>query len=252
MTEQLNNILTWLSRLSYEELAAFVYAMDLQQIRALKGSAKEAERIKGEGLAKHLRAQRKGQPYEDLERRLAAIRDLDQAAQQLSADEQQTAGHVARTLLAALQPVERRRKRRDQSGRAIEEVARGRVEAKYIKVPVYDLITGVRATDEAGQPLSRGPGGVGPAKEIPGYGPYLYVRIWATGGGKDRQLKRFKSKYVGLKGTAIHFESLEPSSDERRALAEEILERYEGRTLRSWAQERWPDPEPEEGEPVAE
>lgn len=252
MTEQLNTILTWLSRLSYEELAAFVYMMDRRQVDRLRGSAKEQDRVKGDSLARNLRLQQKGHPYEDLERRLAAIRDLRLAAEQLTADEQQTASHVARTLLTALQPVERRRKRRDQSGRAIEEVARGRVEAKYIRVPVYDLITGMRATDDEGQPLSRGPGGIGRPKEIPGYGPYLYVRIWATGGGKDRQLKRFKSRYVGLKGTAMHFESLEPGSEERRALAEEILERYEGKTLRSWAEERWPDPEPEEGEPVAE
>jgi hypothetical protein len=151
---------------------------------------------------------------------------------------------MARSMAQTLAPMEKRRKRR--TGGKVESVAKGRIEVKYIKIPVYDLDTGERRRDDQGRPLSRGAGKViGYAPEIAGYGPYLYVRVWATGGGRDRSEKKKKSKYVGLKGLAMHLEAImetaEPGSSERKQLAEQIIDHFIAGTLRQWAKENYPD-----------
>ena len=253
MSEQLSALVSLLGRLSFEELDDLVFRVSYALADAQSHSSKKDDRIRAESELRRLRSGRKGKRYVKLSERSADMQSAIHLVEQLPPDDQRTAVTVAQALHQTLKPIERRRKRRTPAGN-IEEVGSGRVEVKYIRVPVYDIFTGERATDDDGNKLSRGPDGVGPnirneqGHLPPGYGPYIYVRVWATGGGRERDQKQLKSRYVGLKGLAMRFEALEAGSADRRALAEEILDRYERKTLRAWAQENYPDPDLEEGE----
>ena len=57
------------------------------------------------------------------------------------------------------------------------------------------------------------------------FGPYLYLRIWATGGGKNRDQRRLKNIYLGCKTLAHDLDTLD--GDDRAALVEDILTAYE-------------------------
>lgn len=246
MSAELNALLDLLAQLSNDELTDFIFLGERELLNAQRGSKNETERAKADAQLRVLQLGRKGIPYDRLGQAGGTQDSLRQLAAKMSSADQRTALQVAKTLQTALKPIEKRRKHRNEATGKVEDVAKGRVEIKYIRIPVYDFDTGLRAVDENGNKLSRGPGPtVGPPKEIPGFGPYLYVRLWATGGGKYRNLSRLKSKYVGLKGLAMHLEELLEShttgSPERKAIAEEIIDRYDAGTLHQWAKEHYPD-----------
>jgi hypothetical protein len=253
MTEQLSALLKRLNRLSYDELIAFANKLEHDLAEPLRAHADLDVRMKGERIQKMIRQSHRGTSLEKIRKHLRAINEEIHFAQLLTEDEQQIAVQMARTLQQALQPVEGRRKPRKRTNQAtgmIEEMPNGRVEIKYIRVPVYDIQTGDRLRDEQDRPLSRGAGHVrGYAPEIPGYGPYVYVRVWATGGGKERDEKRLKSRYVGTSGLAASFLKMEPGSEERQIVAKEILDLYVAggsKAVRAWAAEYFPDPDAEE------
>lgn len=99
----------------------------------------------------------------------------------------------------SLQPVTHTR--RDSEGNPL---ARGYLEIKYIRRPRLNLETGEIV-------LYR-------------YGPYLYWRHFAGGGGIDRKQTRLETKYIGEKELAILFET-------GRVTADQILEALETGTL---------------------
>lgn len=121
------------------------------------------------------------------------------AARRLSKADLQIVRDMAATLRDALKPQEKRR--RNETGQA---VARGYVQVKYITRPVLNLDTG-EIEDKT-------------------FGPYLYLRVWATGGNRDRQGKRLKSKYIGMRTLAAAFEAGHVTGDE-------IIDAYEAGTL---------------------
>lgn len=253
MTEQLTALLRRLNGLSYDELLAFANKIEHDLAEPLRANPKLEIRMAGEAVQKRIRQSHRGTSLEKIREQERAINDEIHFAQLLSQDEQRIAAQVARTLHQSLQPVERRRKpwkRRNKATGTVEEVGNGRVEIKYIKIPVYDFETGQRLRDDQGRPLSRGFGKtIGYAPEIPGYGPYVYVRTWATGGGKGRDEKRLKSRYVGTQGLAQTFLLMEPGSNERQAVAQEILNLYVSGgadAVREWAKLMYPDPDGEE------
>jgi hypothetical protein len=121
------------------------------------------------------------------------------AARRLSKDDLRIVRDMAATLRDALKPQEKRR--RDESGQA---VARGYVQVKYITRPVLNRDTG--------------------EVELKTFGPYLYLRVWATGGNRDRQGKRLKNRYIGMKTLAAAFEAGHVTGDD-------IIDAYEAGTL---------------------
>lgn len=260
MTEQLAALLKRLNRLSYDELISFANKLEHDLADPLITHPDLEIRMKGERIQKLIRQSHRGTSLEKIRMHLRAINEEIHFAQLLSEDEQQIAIQMARTLHQALQPVEGRRKPRKRQNKTtgmIEEVGNGRVEIKYIRIPIYDFDTGARLRDDQiseqfplGRPLSRGAAkSIGYAPEIPGYGPYVYVRVWATGGGKARDEKRLKSRYVGTSGLAAEFLKLEPGSEERQGIAEQIIGLYVSggsKAVRAWAAIHYPDPEGEE------
>jgi hypothetical protein len=126
---------------------------------------------------------------------------------------------IARALAAALAPQIARRG------------AAGSIQIKYRYVPQFHL-DGTPVLDDDGNQV------------IKVFGPYLYLRVWATGGDQARRKSRVKSVYIGgnaegmerLKGgypyrlLADHFDSLYKVVNDRRirtpalaALEDEIL-----------------------------
>jgi len=126
-------------------------------------------------LAKHdALARRRGK---DSMQTLSYRMQRDQAYQlyrKLSHADKATAKQTATVLQQALAPQLRRRN------------ANGVIQLKYKINWLFDPISGAPIIDEET--------GYHKRKD---FGPYLYLRLWATGGNRDKQSKRFKSFYIG-------------------------------------------------------
>lgn len=113
----------------------------------------------------------------------------------------------AATLRDALAPREYRKRTMDGF-----VLAQGTIQTKYIKRMSFHLDGTPWIDPDTGE------------QGFKIHGPYLYLRVWATGGGKDRREKRLKNKYIGHKKLAIAFE-------EGRVTAEAILIAFNRHTL---------------------
>src|SRR5574341_802777 len=118
---------------------------------------------------------------------------------------------TARLLRQALQPVEQRKKRVDKETGEGQPVARGTVQIKRIRRQIVNSGTGER--------------------EWRLYGPYLYIRTFASGGGRRTDETRLNNTYLGRQLLAELFEELPQRSPERKALTLDILEGYKNGTL---------------------
>lgn len=96
-----------------------------------------------------------------------------------------------------------------QRNAAGETVARGTLQTKIIRRNVIE-------TDKDGG---------NPRAVRKAFGPYLYLRMWATGGGKNRDQRRLKNVYLGCKRLADDLNILD--GDEHAALVDDILTAYE-------------------------
>jgi hypothetical protein len=151
---------------------------------------------------------------------------------QLSKEDVETFVSTARVLRDALAPVIRKHVD-DQTGEAVE--AQGTIQAKEIPKPRYNPFTGEYIRTD--------------------YYYYLYLRQWATGGGKNRDQKRLKNKYLGCPRLAHQlYHTTDP--DEYRRLYDMIFEAYhagslnalEGRAPINFDNVQEGDPAPDEGD----
>jgi hypothetical protein len=113
---------------------------------------------------------------------------------------------IVRTLVEALQPVENRTRKADG----------GHIQTKWIPRNVLELETDAEGKVIAAHVVRRY------------FGPYLYLRRWATAGDRDKRKSRLKNYYIGRKDLAVHFEALKMSDpDAAAALADEIIAAWE-------------------------
>lgn len=193
--QQLDKAIASLNNLSTHDLADLV---DLLEHRLGREDAVRPRR-----RGKPPLAVARDQASDGLQRTLSISAALDD-------DELSTLVHVAAMVHKDLRPVEFRRKRHLEGGQS-EPIARGIVQAKYVRRQVFNL-----ETEEF---------------EWHSYGPYLYIRTYAGGGGRNKDEKHLNNTYVGRKELAKIFADLPPRSPNRQLLSMEILEGHANGTL---------------------